>query len=385
MAASDDEAVPRSVAIPLALALAVAAVEAALLLRPHRSTLRQPNVVSELWSVPASGGSPRLLLRVRRQLAEPAFAPDGSLLLLRTGEDVAAPARLVRWQPGAPPRQVGTRAWGLTSPGIAWSPRRDRVVLATDRGIELVDPNRGARRLLAPGLFDAPAWSADGRTIAFTARRKRADGAYVGKVWTIRPDGSGRRLVVSVLAPISGPALSPDGRLLALSLRGKAELLDLRTRRLRALPIRTPSYSGFAWSADGRLLLHQGDHGLRVLRLGDGRDRLLAPLGFDGVFSPDGLSVVFLRVHVGLISRPSTPLPMQRSCGACDLCSSRRRRSARSSCSRSRSPPPAAPGPAPSTGLRTGSSTRRASSPSAARPSSRRFTTPSTGARCRSS
>ena len=92
-------------------------------------------------------------------------------------------------------------------------------------------------------------------------------------VWTTRPDGSGRRLVLSDPAAVSTAALSPDGRLLALSLRGKAELLDLRTRRLRALPIRTPSYAGFAWSPDGRLLLHQGDHGLHVLRLGDGRDR----------------------------------------------------------------------------------------------------------------
>ena len=156
------------------------------------------------------------------------------------------------------------------------------------------EARRGCSRA---GLFDPPAWSADGRTIAFSARSKRADGAYVSEVWTIRPDGSGRRLVLADLAPVSNEALSPDGRLLALSLRGKAELLDLRTRRLRALPIRTPSYAGFAWSPDGRLLLHQGDHGLRVLRVGDGRDRLLAPLGFDGAFSPDGRRVVFLRLH----------------------------------------------------------------------------------------
>ena len=99
------------------------------------------------------------------------------------------------------------------------------------------------------------------------------------------------------LAPVSAEALSPDGHSLALSLRGRAELLDLRTRRLHALPVRTPSYTGFAWSPDGRLLLHQGDDGLRVLRLGDGRDRVLAARGFDGAFSRDGRRVVFLRLH----------------------------------------------------------------------------------------
>ena len=61
-------------------------------------------------------------------------------------------------------RPVGTRAWMLTSPGIAWSPRRDRAAVSTDRGIELLDPAGAPRRLLARGLFDAPAWSADGRT-----------------------------------------------------------------------------------------------------------------------------------------------------------------------------------------------------------------------------
>jgi hypothetical protein len=34
-----------------------------------------------------------------------------------------------------------------------------------------------------------------------------------------------------------------------------------------------------------------------VLRVADGSDRLLAPLGFDGAFSPDGRRVVFLRLH----------------------------------------------------------------------------------------
>jgi hypothetical protein len=288
---------PRSVAIQLALVLAASAAGLALLLRPHHSLPPEPRVVSELWSVPAVGGRPRLLLRVRRQLAEPTFAPDGSLLLLRTGRNVADPTGLVRWRAGGLVRPVGTRAWMLTSTGIAWSPSRDRAAVFTERGIELVDPAGSARRLLVPGFFDQPVWSADGRTITFAATQRRVDGAYVSRVWSIRPDGSDRRLVLSDPAPISDEALSPDGRALALSLRGKPMLLDLRTRRLRALPIRTPSSSGFGWSPDGRLLLHQGEDGLRVVRLADGRDRLLAPRGFDGVFSPDGHRVVFLRLH----------------------------------------------------------------------------------------
>jgi dipeptidyl aminopeptidase/acylaminoacyl peptidase len=250
-----------------------------------------------VYSVPVSGGRPTLLLRVRRQLAEPAFAADGkTLLFLRAGASAVAPFRLVAWRRGGVPSVVGTRSWTLTSPGVAWSQRRDRAAVSTARGIELVDP-AGHARLVVAGTFDAPTWSADGSTLAFSGRRKRADGLYVSDVWTVRPDGRGLRRVLTDPAPVYGESLSPDGTRLALSLRGKAELLDLRTRRLRALPIATKSYAGFAWSPDGRLLAHLGADGLRVLDLASGRDRLVAPRGFDGVFSPDGRRIVFLRLH----------------------------------------------------------------------------------------
>jgi TolB protein len=67
------------------------------------------------------------------------------------------------------------------------------------------------------GLFFAiePAWSADGRLIAFVSKR---DG--VSHVYVMHPDGTGVRRLTDARAEDAGPTWSPDGRRVAFTREG---------------------------------------------------------------------------------------------------------------------------------------------------------------------
>ena len=75
----------------------------------------------------------------------------------------------------------------------------------------------GAHRLtndLAPEI--EPAWSPDGRWIAYS---RRLPGSEIREVWVVHPDGTGRRRLTAPAVAAYGPAWSPDGKLVAFAAR----------------------------------------------------------------------------------------------------------------------------------------------------------------------
>jgi Tol biopolymer transport system component len=86
-----------------------------------------------------------------------------------------------------------------------------------------------------PGGARLPAWSRDGRRIAFAARTSSADNAR-SDIWTIRPNGTGRRRLVR---DGDAPAWSPDGRRLAFARDGDIYVLTLASRAVKRVT-RTP-------------------------------------------------------------------------------------------------------------------------------------------------
>ena len=112
----------------------------------------------------------------------------------------------------------------------SFSPDQRRIAYAgilsptgdTDRGIFTLNADGSAPTTLydVPGAYDsAPAWSPDGTKIAFESNADVAGANPEGdmEIWVMRADGSRPRQLTRNTAHDEGPAWSPDGRLLAFT------------------------------------------------------------------------------------------------------------------------------------------------------------------------
>ena len=118
-----------------------------------------------------------------------------------------------------------------------------------------------------------PAWSPDGRAIAFVRRDHWPVGGFTDAVHVVRSDGSGRRRLTWAPADYFAPAWSPDGRKLAfVSDRGgntEVYVMNADGSKPRNLT-RHPRYDGDpVWSPDGRSIAfvtnRDGAYGIYVM------------------------------------------------------------------------------------------------------------------------
>ncbi|MEJ2576216.1 MAG: Tol-Pal system beta propeller repeat protein TolB [Gammaproteobacteria bacterium] len=150
----------------------------------------------------------------------------------------------------------------------------------------------------------SPAWSPDGRRIAYVSFEKRQPSVWVQEVFT------GRREKIASFKGINGaPAWSPDGRQLALTLSkdGNPDIyvMDLARRSLRRITDHWAIDTEPAWSPDGRHLVFTSDRGgapqiYRVAAGGGSAERVTFEGGYNArpSYSPDGRQLaVVTRVN----------------------------------------------------------------------------------------
>ena len=161
--------------------------------------------------------------------------------------------------PGGRPRLLAGVA-GRDDFSPAWSPDGKLIAYRLNPGrgdegdIMVVPAGGGKPRNLArsPSVADwSPAWSPDGRSIAFFSGR-----AGGRDIWTMRPDGTGMRRLTNDAALNEYPTWSPDGTRIAFQTPRAGEFEIFVTASNGGRPHNLTRHPGrdqwAAWSPDGR-------------------------------------------------------------------------------------------------------------------------------------
>ena len=223
---------------------------------------------------------------------DPQFSPDGTRLVYATDRAGSMELWLRDLATGAD-RQL-TKSGGAALP--AWTPDGARIVFQVQRGlateIHTVDVTTGETKALRTNLFgpSRATFSPDGRFVALAALRANSAKYREGRndILIIATDGSPDRWVVPPAGRgigargIDGPAWSPDGKRMAFILDGLAWSQPVEPNGEPAgPPIRHSDElaNSLSWTGDASHLVFQATEGLRNVALSDGTiERIPIPL-----------------------------------------------------------------------------------------------------------
>ncbi|HYC07309.1 MAG TPA: hypothetical protein VEG29_05240 [Candidatus Binatia bacterium] len=344
-----------AVAILSSLTIGLAAMAGAFhhLPRPYglaRSGLIAFDSSGQIVVADADGQNPRPVASGPAFEVAPVFSPDGSHLafwsmtapdtldlVVTDASDLDHPRTLVagiRSESRSENLALCQTGW----PTIAWSPDSERIAYTAlvngQDQVFVADLAGGAAVPIGdPGLVGhSPAWSPDGRSIAFVGGRADADRG----IYLMAPDGSGaHRLTSSNHVYFDDPTWLPDGRTIAFETAdgfdGSPHLIDVTTGIESGLPGRvaadlglklgyiivSPDGSTFAFTASDAAaplpfdlpyrasiaVVSADGSGARIVASGDegGDDHALSGLGW----SPDGSELLlgFTNVTKGVPDR----------------------------------------------------------------------------------
>jgi Tol biopolymer transport system component len=112
----------------------------------------------------------------------------------------------------------------------------------------------GLRPLVVGRAHDRePAWSPDGRWIAFT---RGTPGTSIRELWLVRPDGTGSRRLTSLEAVSAAPAWSPDSTRIAFATDVRNVQFDIYSlgvdgKEQRRVTVTAEDSFEPGWSPDG--------------------------------------------------------------------------------------------------------------------------------------
>jgi Tol biopolymer transport system component len=218
----------------------------------------------------SSHGAPFVL-----QAGAPSWSPDGRSIAFTLGIDHCgmSGSRIAVVSVGGSTPRVLNRGAACPSLGIgeeddpAWSPDGRSIAFEEDGDIWVMsaDGSHARRITLGPYPCTSPAWSPDGARIAYVALKHRYGGR--GQIFVMNANGSDQRRLVSDAGSDTDPAWSPDGQSIAFAhdawTNGLPGLPTIWVTRADGSGGRSLRRRGSqpAWSPDGKRIVFAGTGG----------------------------------------------------------------------------------------------------------------------------
>ena len=165
---------------------------------------------------------------------------------------------------------------------------------ATGSGIIVLDAPPARGRLVTRGRDSEPAWSPDGRTLAFT--RQTGNQSFKRSVYVLDTYSGRVRKVSGDVPSATSPAWAADGRRLAFLIGSGVRTIDVRTRKV----LFERSFAGLGiklqWLTGAKFVIELWS-GSVLLMEENGKTRTLTTLGFgfDPHVALDAKSLLFVR------------------------------------------------------------------------------------------
>ena len=194
---------------------------------------------AQVWALYRQGGEAQQLTETLQGVQAFEWSPSGDRLVLvlqdPSPEELAAEQEADKSKPKTP------RPWVIDRLQF----KRDGVGYLDRRRMRLHVYDRATRKMIqiTSGDFDdtEPAWSPDGRLIAFTSNRtENPDANFNSDIWVVAADNpdKGKTLLRLTSNPGSdhSPTWSPDGRWVAYASQTEPKLFDYATHHLAVVP-----------------------------------------------------------------------------------------------------------------------------------------------------
>jgi dipeptidyl aminopeptidase/acylaminoacyl peptidase len=275
------------------------------------SSSRQASKAAQVWLMNRSGGEAAKLTDVKGGVSDYVWAPDSSRLALV----VSHPDPQVPEVDEASKDAAGKTVKPIVLDRYSFKSDSSGYLRGERTHIYLFDVGTKKAELLTPGAFNetSPAWSPDGRQLAFIRRHGEgdADKAPNSDVFVVeaRVNAQPRRITTTTAQESGRLTWSPDGRWIAYRLGDELKYSAYDQHRLAVVPatggqgrtltdaLDRPVTDAW-WSADGRTLTfvvtddrtqyaaRVAAEGGRIERLTEGRRVVTSPSpGSDGAFA----------------------------------------------------------------------------------------------------